>query len=37
VTFAVGVGVALVIALAGCVLPTLRAVSVTPMSALRAE
>ncbi len=37
VTFAVGVGLALVIALAGCILPTLRAVSVSPMSALRAE
>jgi predicted permease len=37
VTFAVGVGVALVIALAGSIVPTLRAVRVTPMSALRAE
>jgi hypothetical protein len=37
VTFAVGVGVVLIIALAGCIVPTLRAVSVTPMSALRAE
>jgi len=36
-TFAVGVGLVVVIALAGCILPTLRAVSVTPMSALRAE
>jgi len=37
VTFAVGVGLALVIALAGCIVPTLSAVAVTPMSALRAE
>lgn len=37
VTFAVGVGLALVMALAGCIVPTLSAVSVTPMSALRAE
>jgi predicted permease len=37
VTFAVGVSLVLVIALAGCIVPTLRAVSVTPMSALRAE
>ena len=37
VTFAAGVGLVLVIATAGCVVPTLRAVSVTPMSALRAE
>jgi predicted permease len=37
VTFAVGVGLVLAIALAGCILPTLRAVAVTPMSALRAE
>jgi predicted permease len=37
VTFGVGVSLALVIALAGCIVPTLRAVSVTPMSALRAE
>jgi predicted permease len=37
VIFALGVGLALVIALAGCILPTLRAVSVTPMAALRSE
>jgi putative ABC transport system permease protein len=37
VTFAAGVGLALVIALAGSIVPTLRAVRVTPMSALRAE
>jgi putative ABC transport system permease protein len=37
VTFAAGVGLVLVIALAGSIVPTLRAVRVTPMSALRAE
>jgi putative ABC transport system permease protein len=37
VTFAAGVGLALAIALAGSIVPTLRAVRVTPMSALRAE
>jgi predicted permease len=37
VTFAAGVGIALMIALAGSTVPTLRAVRVTPMSALRAE
>jgi ABC-type antimicrobial peptide transport system permease subunit len=37
VTFAAGVGLALVIAFAGAIVPTLRAVRVTPMSALRAE
>ena len=37
VTFAAGVGLALVIALAGSIVPTFRAVRVTPMSALRAE
>jgi predicted permease len=37
VTFASGAGLALVTALAGSIVPTLRAVRVTPMSALRAE
>ena len=37
VAFAVGVGLALVMALAGCIVPTLSAVSVTPMWALQAE
>ena len=37
VTFAAGVGLALVMALAGSIVPTLRTVRVTPMSALRAE
>ena len=37
VTFAVGVSVVMAIAVAGCIVPALRAVSVTPMSALRAE
>jgi hypothetical protein len=36
-TFGVGVSVTLVIALTGCIVPTLRAVAVTPMAALRAE
>lgn len=36
-TFAVAIGLALVIALAGSIAPTLRAVRVTPMSALRAD
>jgi putative ABC transport system permease protein len=37
VTFAAGVGLALMMALAGSIVPTLRAVRVTPMSVLRAE
>jgi putative ABC transport system permease protein len=37
VTFTAGVGLALVMALAGSIVPTLRAVRVTPMSVLRAE
>ncbi len=37
VTFATGVGLALVMALAGSIVPTLRAVRVTPMAVLRAE
>jgi hypothetical protein len=37
VTFAAGVSVVMAIAVAGCIVPALRAVSVTPMSALRAE
>ncbi len=35
--FGVGVGLVLVIALAGCAVPTLRAASVSPMAALRSE
>jgi predicted permease len=37
VTFGVGVGLALVMTLAGSIVPTLRAVRVTPMSVLRSE
>ena len=36
-TFATGVGVALVMTLAGSLVPAVRAVRVTPMSVLRAE
>jgi hypothetical protein len=36
-TFATGVGVALLTALAGSLVPALRAVRVTPISVLRAE
>jgi predicted permease len=37
ITFAAGVGLTVVIALAGSIMPTLRALRVTPMSALRAD